>query len=40
MYRFKVLMGERLSSRNFDCQANEAFIKCKLLNMMTVPKVL
>ena len=40
MYRVKMLFGDRLSSRNFNCQANEAFIKCKLLNMMSVPKVL
>ena len=40
MYRFKTLLGDKLSSRDFNRQANEAFIKCKLLNMMSVPKVL
>ena len=40
MYRFKTLMGEKLRSREFDRQTNEVFLKCKLLNMMTVPKVL
>ena len=40
VYRFKALFGDRLFSRKFDCQANEAFLKCKLLNMMAVPKVL
>ena len=40
MYRFKTLLGDKLSSREFNRQANEAFIKCKLLNMMSVPKVL
>lgn len=37
MYRFKELMGERLSSRNFSNQATEAFLKCKILNQMKTP---
>ena len=37
MYRFKVLLGDRLSSREFNRQANEAFIKCQVLNKMLVP---
>ena len=37
MYRFKTLLGERLSSREFDRQANEAFIKCQILNKMLTP---
>ena len=40
MSRFKILMGDKMASRNFGCQANEAFIKCKLLNMMTGTKIL
>lgn len=38
MYRFKTILGERLSSREFDRQANEAFIKCQILNRMVTPK--
>lgn len=34
MFRFKTLFGERLSSRNFDNQAVELFIKCAALNRM------
>ena len=40
MYRFKQLLGEKLSSRNFMNQSNEAFLKCKILNQMMVPSVL
>ena len=40
MQRFKMLFGDRLSSREFARQANEVFIKCKMLNKMAVPKVL
>lgn len=40
MQRFKMLFGDRLSSREFTRQANEVFIKCKMLNKMAVPKVL
>lgn len=40
VFRFKALFGDRLASRNFACQANEALLKCKLLNMMACPKVL
>jgi IS5 family transposase len=34
MYRFKTTFGERLSSRNFDSQATEMFVKCVALNKM------
>jgi len=37
MYRFKTLFGDKLSSREFQRQANEIFIKCKILNQMSVP---
>lgn len=37
MYRFKALLGDKLSSREFERQANEAFIKCSILNKMKVP---
>ena len=37
MYRFKTLLGDKLSSREFHRQANEVFIKCKILNQMAVP---
>ena len=40
MYRFKTLLGDKLSSREFKHQANEVFIKCKILNQMTVPSSL
>lgn len=40
MYRFKIIFGDKLRSRNFDNQATEAFIKCKLLNKMTTPSAL
>ncbi len=38
MFRFKVILGEKLSSREFQRQAAEAFIKCRILNMMKTPK--
>lgn len=34
MFRFKKIFGDTLSSRNFDSQGVEAFIKCKSLNKM------
>jgi hypothetical protein len=34
MFRFKSIFGERLSSRDFDNQAVEVFIKCAALNRM------
>ena len=37
MYRFKALFGDKLSSRNFNNQSTEAFIKCKILNLMQTP---
>ena len=37
MYRFKTLLGDKLSSREFQRQANEVFIKCKILNQMKTP---
>ena len=37
MYRFKALFGNKLSSREFIRQANEVFIKCKILNQMKTP---
>lgn len=37
MYRFKVIFGDKLHARNFQNQATEAFVKCKLLNLMTTP---
>ncbi len=40
MYRFKTLLGDKLSSREFHRQANEVFIKCKILNQMIVPSSL
>lgn len=40
MYRFKVLVGDKLSSRDFNRQANEAIIKCQILNRMPVPSAL
>ena len=40
MFRFKTILGRRLSSRNFNSQANEAFIKCDILNKMPVPAAL
>lgn len=40
MYRFKTLFGEKLSSREFNRQSNEAFLKCQMLNRMPVPSTL
>jgi hypothetical protein len=40
MYRFKTLLGQTLSSRDFERQANEAAIKCKILNRMSCPSAL
>ena len=40
MYRLKTLLGDKLSSREFHRQANETFIKCKILNQMLVPSAL
>lgn len=37
MYRFKSVLGDKLFSREFERQANEAFIKCQILNRMPVP---
>ncbi len=37
MYRFKTLLGDKLSSREFKRQANEVFIKSKILNQMKTP---
>jgi hypothetical protein len=34
MFRFKTTLGDRLSSRNFDNQATEMFVKCAALNRM------
>lgn len=38
MYRFKTILSGKLSSREFNRQANEAFIKCQILNRMATPK--
>lgn len=38
MYRLKTIFGGVLSSREFNHQANEAFIKCQILNKMKTPK--
>lgn len=40
MLRFKALLGPMLSSRDFDRQANEAAIKCKILNRLSCPSAL
>ena len=40
VYWFKMLFEVRFISRKFDCQADEVVLKCNLLNMMIVPKVL
>ena len=37
MYRLKTLLGDKLASREFQRQANEVFIKCKILNQMKTP---
>ena len=34
MFRFKTIFAGNLSSRNFDNQAVELFIKCAVLNRM------
>jgi hypothetical protein len=34
MFRFKITFGDRLSSRHFDNQATEMFVKCAALNKM------
>jgi Transposase DDE domain len=34
MFRFKTTFGDRLSSRHFDNQATEMFVKCAALNKM------
>jgi hypothetical protein len=34
MFRFKTTFGDRLSSRNFDNQATEMFVKCAALNKL------
>jgi hypothetical protein len=34
MFRFKTTFGDRLSSRNFDNQATEMFVKCAPLNKL------
>ncbi len=38
MYRFKTIFGGKLSSREFNRQSNEAFLKCRILNAMKTPK--
>lgn len=38
MSRMKMMMGDKLRSRNFENQASEAFMKCKILNKMKTPK--
>lgn len=40
VYRFKVIFGDKLRARKFQNQATEAFVKCKLLNLMKTPSVL
>lgn len=40
MFRFKAIFGDRLSSRNFEAQAQEAIIKTKILNLFKCPAVL
>jgi hypothetical protein len=35
VFRLKTIFGERLSSRGFDAQANEVFLRCAALNRMT-----
>ena len=37
MYRLKTVLGDKLASREFQRQANEVFIKCKILNQMKTP---
>lgn len=38
MYRFKTILGDRVSSREFNRQAAEVFLKCRILNKMVTPK--
>lgn len=40
VYRFKIIFGDKLRARKFQNQATEAFVKCKLLNLMKTPSVL
>lgn len=40
MYRFKVILGDGLSSRKTVNQVSEAILKCKILNMMPTPSIL
>lgn len=40
MYRFKVILGDDLSSRQTQNQVAEAILKCKILNMMPTPSAL
>jgi hypothetical protein len=40
MYRFKVILGDELNSRESGNQIAEAILKCKILNMMPTPSVL
>lgn len=40
MFRFKTLLGQTLSSRDFERQVNEVAIKCKILNRMPCPSTL
>ena len=35
VFRLKCIFGDRLSSRGFDAQANEVFLRCAALNRMT-----
>lgn len=35
VFRLKCIFGEKLSSRGFDAQANEVFLRCAALNRMT-----
>ena len=38
MFRFKTLLGGELRFRDFERQAVEAFVKCKILNRMKTPR--
>lgn len=38
--RFKTLLGDTLSSRNYENQAHEVFLKCWILNQALTPKAL
>ena len=35
VFRLKCIFGEKLSSRGFEAQANEVFLRCAALNRMT-----